>query len=93
MDTPDPTDPTTLTEYHTTKYADGDSVTAVALLASDPDVAYEVGIALLGRAQKIHENPDDEFEDTALELRALGQQIMDQHRAAIEDMGEEDGGA
>lgn len=38
----------------------------------------EVAYGILGRAQDIHDNPDDEFEEAALELRDVGQELLDE---------------
>lgn len=36
----------------------------------------EAGYGILGRAQQLHDNPDDTVEDDAEELRALGQELI-----------------
>lgn len=53
-----------------------DQSTTMTIGVSDEDVAREVALGILGRAQDIHENPDDEFEDIALELRDIGQEQL-----------------
>lgn len=52
----------------------------IVIEVEDGETAYEVGIGILGRAMDLHDNPDDDAEDVARELRDVGQQI-------IEDMG------
>ena len=47
---------------------------------SDEATAREVAFGILGRANQIHENPDDEYEETALELRSLGNQLLEEYR-------------
>jgi len=47
----------------------------VEIEVSDEDVALEVAYGIIGRAQDIHENPHDEFEEVALELREVGQNL------------------
>lgn len=42
----------------------------------DDETVLEVGYGILGRAQDIHDNPDDEHEDTAVELRDLAYNII-----------------
>lgn len=78
-DTTDPTDTDPTDEYHTTEYADGDEVTAVPLAVSSTGVACEVGYALLGRAQRLHEDPNPDNEQTAKELRDLAWEIINTH--------------
>lgn len=36
----------------------------------------EIGYALIGRANDIHENPDDDFEHVAEHLKALGEEVL-----------------
>ncbi|AGM11521.1 hypothetical protein M199_gp145 [Halogranum tailed virus 1] len=50
-------------------------MTKIEIEVSDDDVALEVAYGILGRAQDIHDNPDDEFEEVALELRDVGQNL------------------
>jgi len=47
----------------------------IEIEVSDEDVALEVAYGIIGRATEIHENPDDEFEYIAEELRDLGQNL------------------
>lgn len=47
----------------------------ITLEVSDEDVALEVAYGIIGRAQDIHENNHDQFEDMALELRAVGHNL------------------
>jgi len=39
----------------------------------------EVAYGILGRAQDIHSNPDNEHEDTALELRSLASKMIKEY--------------
>lgn len=47
----------------------------IEIEVSDEAVAREVAYGILGRAGDIHDNPDDEYEDHALELRDVGQEL------------------
>ena len=47
---------------------------------SDESTAREVAYGILGRANQIHENSDNEYEDTALELRSLSYEILEEFR-------------
>lgn len=51
----------------------------VVIEVSNEDVAKEVGYALLGRAGNIHEDPVEEGEEIALELRDKGQEIIEEY--------------
>lgn len=51
----------------------------LTITPSDEDVAREVALGIIGRAQEIHNNPDDEFEDTAEELRDIGHEILEEY--------------
>lgn len=51
----------------------------VTIEASDEDIAREVAYGIIGRAQDIHDSPDDEFEDTAIELRNIGHEILEDY--------------
>lgn len=37
----------------------------------------EIGYALIGRANDLHDNPDEDFEHVAEDLRDLGRQTLD----------------
>jgi len=50
-------------------------MTTIEIDVSDDEVALEVAYGIIGRAQDIHDNPDDEFEDVAVELREVGQNL------------------
>ena len=47
----------------------------IEIEVSDKATALEVAYGIIGRAQDIHDNPDDEFEEVALELREVGQNL------------------
>jgi len=51
---------------------------------SNETVATEVALGILGRAQDIHDNPDDEFEHIAVELRDVGQALLDEYPVNVE---------
>lgn len=61
---------------------------------SSEEIAAEVGYGVLGRAMDIHENPDDDFEHVAIELRDLGQAILNEYTDTeqFEDVAVELGG-
>lgn len=46
---------------------------------SNDTVAYEVAIGIIGRAQKIHDNPDDEYEWLAEELKEVGNDLRERY--------------
>ena len=47
----------------------------IEIEVSDEATALEVAYGIIGRAQDIHDNPDDKFEEVALELREVGQNL------------------
>lgn len=49
---------------------------SIAITVPDEDMAREVGYALCGRAQRIHEDPGPQGEDAARMLRAIGQGVL-----------------
>lgn len=51
---------------------------------SNSDVAAEVAIGIIGRARQLHNNPDDDLEDVALELRDIGQKLLAEHEETYE---------
>lgn len=51
----------------------------VNIEVSDEDIALEVGYAIVGRATDIHENPHDDFEHVAEELRNIGREICKEY--------------
>ena len=46
---------------------------------SEEEFALEIGYGILGRAMDIHENPDDEYEELAEELKKVSNEILDQY--------------
>lgn len=48
----------------------------IEIEVSDEEVAREVAHGIIGRAQAIHNNPDDDHEDVAIELRDKGQELL-----------------
>lgn len=55
------------------------SMEEMEIRISDEEVAEEVALGIIGRAQDLHENPDDSAEEVALELREVGQQLLDEY--------------
>lgn len=53
--------------------------TELTIEVSDEETALEIAYGILGRAQDIHENPHDDFEHIALELRDIGQDLRDKY--------------
>jgi hypothetical protein len=51
----------------------------IEIEVSDEFVAAEVAYGILGRAGDIHNNPDDEYEDVAIELRDVGQELLEEY--------------
>ena len=47
---------------------------------SNETVAYEVAIGIIGRAQQIHDNPDDEYERLAEELKEVGHGLRERYK-------------
>jgi len=54
-------------------------MTTIEIEVSDDEVAAEVAYGIIGRAQDIHDNPDDQFEDVAIELRDVGQELLSEY--------------
>jgi hypothetical protein len=54
-------------------------MTTIEIEVSDESIAREVAYGIIGRAQQIHENPDDEFEDTAIELKNIGNDLREKY--------------
>lgn len=52
----------------------------IEIEVSSKDVAYEVAVAITGRAGDIHRNPDDEYEWMAEELKEIGKELRDEYR-------------
>lgn len=55
-----------------------DNVT-VEIEVSSENIAREVGYGILGRAMDIHENPDDDFEHVAVELKELAWDVIEEY--------------
>lgn len=53
--------------------------TELTIEVSNDEVAREVAYGILGRAQDIHSNPDDEYEHVAIELRDLAWGLIDEY--------------
>lgn len=51
----------------------------IEIEVTDEDTALEVGYGILGRAQDIHDNPDDQFEPVALELKKVAWEVIEQY--------------
>lgn len=51
----------------------------VNIEVSDEQVALEVAYGIIERAQQIHDNPDDEYEHVAEELKEVGNKLREQY--------------
>lgn len=51
----------------------------IEIEVSDTDVAREVAYGILGRAGQIHENPDDEHEEVAVELKEVSHSLLEEY--------------
>jgi hypothetical protein len=51
----------------------------IEIEVSNDTVACEVAYGIIGRAQDIHDNPDNDFEWLAEELRDVGQDLLGQY--------------
>lgn len=51
----------------------------VEIDVSSEDIAREIGYGILGRAGDIHDNPDDEFEHVAIELKELAWDVINEY--------------
>lgn len=51
----------------------------IELEVSNEKTALEVAYGIIGRAQDIHKNSDDEHENTAIELREIGQELASEY--------------
>lgn len=56
-----------------------DDTVTLTIDVSNEDIAYEVALGIWGRAMDIHDNPDDDFEHVAEELREIGDDLIDQY--------------
>jgi len=56
----------------------------VEIEVNGEDVAREVAYGIIGRAQQIHDNPDDEYEWCAEELRDVGHDLLDEYEGVNE---------
>lgn len=56
----------------------------VVIDVSSRQVAAELAYAIIGRAQDIHDNPHDDFEDVAVELRDIGHELLDEYEDAVD---------
>lgn len=54
---------------------DDDNPIEVTVEVSNEDIALEVAYGIMGRAQDIHDNPDDQHEDIAIELKEVGNDL------------------
>lgn len=58
-----------------------DDTTTIEIDVTTDEIAREVALGILGRANDIHDNPDDDFEYVAIELRDVGQDLLDEYGA------------
>lgn len=61
-----------------------DGGVALEIHVPDESIALEIGYGVLGRANQIHENPDDESEPVAEELAGIAQEIIEQYEEDAE---------
>jgi len=47
----------------------------IEIEVSNEEIAVEVALGIIGRAQDIHDNPHDDFEEVAEELAEVGQEL------------------
>lgn len=53
--------------------------TTIEIEVSNDEVAREVALGIMGRAQDIHDNPDDEYEHVAEELRDVSHDLYEEY--------------
>lgn len=53
--------------------------TLLRIGTSGDEVALEIGYAILGRANDLHDNPDDDAEPVAEELQNIGEEIIERY--------------
>lgn len=58
---------------------DNTDTTTIEIEVSNDEVAREVALGIGGRAQDIHENPDDEYEHVAEELRDVFHDLYEEY--------------
>lgn len=58
-------------------------VESIIFDVSDEDVALEVANGIMERAEEIHNNSDDDFEEVAEELREVGQELAAEYRNSV----------
>jgi hypothetical protein len=50
--------------------------TEITIKVSDEQLVDEIAYGIIGRAQDIHENPDNEYEWVAEELKEVGDEML-----------------
>lgn len=58
---------------------DKTDTTTIEIEVSNNEVACEVALGIMGRAQEIHDNPDDEYEHVAEELRDISHDLYEKY--------------
>jgi hypothetical protein len=51
----------------------------VTIEVSDEEVALEIAYGIIGRANQIHGNPDDQYEHVAEELKEVGDDLREKY--------------
>lgn len=59
--------------------SDETDTTTIEIEVSNDEVAVEVALGIMGRAQDIHDNPDDEYEHVAEELRDVSHDLYNEY--------------
>ena len=59
------------------------SMEEVSIEVSDKEMAREVAIAIIGRAQDLNESPGEESQEAAEELRDVGQDLYKEYDAQL----------
>ena len=58
---------------------DESDTTTIEIDVSNDEMAREVALGIMGRAQDIHDNPDDEYEHVAEELRDVSHDLYEEY--------------
>lgn len=53
--------------------------TTIEIDVSNENIAREIGYGILGRAQDVHDNPHDDFEHVAEELKEIAWEVLDEY--------------
>ena len=58
---------------------DESDTTTIEIDVSNDEMAREVALGIMGRAQDIHDNPDDEYEHVVEELRDVSHDLYEEY--------------